>query len=306
MMAQEKLEATMQMLQEGVESLFENDKYKHYLDVMSRFHDYSINNQILIGMQHPDATLVAGYTAWRDKFHRSVKKGEKGITIISPTPYKVTKEIEKVDANGVTTTEEQEISRLGFRTATVFDFSQTEGEPLPEIATILHDPVRDYDDLLDAIKSISPVPVCFEDIKGSANGFYAPTDQKIVVKRGLPEAQTLKTLIHETAHACLGHGSKEDHLDRRTHEVQAESVAYVVSKAIGLDTEDYSIGYVAGWSSGKEIKELKASLQVIRDAADSMITGIQNKMMEIMEQKQEREAKRAEVIVMRHGGMKMG
>lgn len=306
-MANDKVTQALQMLQEGVQELFESDRYKKYLDTMSRFHDYSINNQLLIGMQRPDATLVAGFTAWRDRFHRTVKRGEKGITIISPAPYKVKREIEKVDPDGIATTEEQEISRLGFRTATVFDISQTEGEDLPEIASILHDPVRDYDDLLDAIKSISPVPVCFEDIKGSANGFYAPTDQKIVVKRGLPEAQTLKTLIHETAHACLGHGSKDDHLDRRTHEVQAESVAYVVSKAIGLDTENYSFGYIAGWSSGKEIKELKASLQTIRDTADMMISGIQSKLEEIMEHRQERQIEKTVQMEMRHErGMRMG
>ncbi len=301
----EKVEKAMEMLQKGVQDLFESDTYKKYLDTMSRFHDYSINNMILIGLQRPDATLVAGFTAWRDRFHRSVKKGEKGITIISPAPYKTKKEVEKIDQDGIRTTEEQEISRMAFKTATVFDLSQTEGEPLPEIVSVLRDPVRDYDDLLDAIKSVSPAPVSFENFNGSANGYYAPMEQRIVVKRGLPEMQCLKTLAHEISHARLGHGNN-DNLDKQTREVQAESCAYVVCKAIGLDVEDYSFGYVAGWSSGKEVKELKASLQVIRDVADQMITGIQTKLTEIMEQKMERDAKRTEIIEMKHGGMKMG
>ena len=305
-MASEKITQAVEMLQEGVQDLFESEKYRRYLDTMSRFHDYSVNNMILIGMQRPDATLVAGYTSWRDKFHRSVKKGEKGITIISPSPYKVTREVEKTDPDGTTSTEEQEISRIAFRTATVFDVSQTEGEPLPEIVTILYDPVEDFDDLLDAIKAVSPVPVSFEQIKGSANGYYTPKEAKIVIKRGMPEEQTLKTLLHEVGHATLGHGGKDDHLDRRTREVQAESVAYVVSKAIGLDTEDYSFGYVAGWSSNRDLKELKSSLQTIRDAADKLITGIEEKLDIIREQRMEKEIKRAEVMEMKQErGMKI-
>lgn len=290
-----RVDETLEQLEKGINELFESNKYKQYLDTMSKFHNYSFNNTLLIAMQKPDATLVAGYTAWRDKFHRQVLKGEKGLTIIAPSPYK--KQIEQqvmdavgkpvFDAAGQPLMEQKEHTFNAFRIAKVFDISQTDGEPIPELVAELKDPVEDFDDLLESIKSISPVPMRFEDITSGANGYYSPKNQEIVVKRGMPEEQTLKTFIHEVAHARLGHGGDDDHLDRRTHEVQAESVAYCTCKSLGLNTEDYSFGYIAGWSSGREQKELKASLQTIKDTADKMITGIEQKMESLKIQHQE-------------------
>lgn len=290
-----RVDETLEQLEKGINELFESNKYKQYLDTMSKFHSYSVNNCLLIAMQKPDATLVAGYTAWRDKFHRQVLKGEKGLTIIAPSPYK--KQIEQqvmdadgkpvFDAAGQPLMEQKEHTFNAFRIAKVFDISQTDGEPIPELVAELKDPVEDFDDLLESIKSISPVPMRFEDITSGVNGYYSPKNQEIVVKRGMPEEQTLKTIIHEVAHARLGHGGDDDHLDRRTHEVQAESVAYCTCKSLGLNTEDYSFGYIAGWSSGREQKELKASLQTIKDTADKMITGIEQKMESLRIQHQE-------------------
>lgn len=290
-----RVDETLEQLEKGINELFESDKYKQYLDTMSKFHSYSVNNCLLIAMQKPDATLVAGYTAWRDKFHRQVLKGEKGLTIIAPSPYK--KQIEQqvmdadgkpvFDASGQPLMEQKEHTFTAFRIAKVFDISQTDGEPIPELVAELKDPVEDFDDLFESIKSISPVPMRFEDITSGANGYYSPQNQEIVIKRGMPEEQTLKTFIHEVAHAKLGHGGEDDHLDRRTHEVQAESVAYCTCKSLGLNTEDYSFGYIAGWSSGREQKELKASLQTIKDTADKMITGIEQKMESLKIQHQE-------------------
>lgn len=281
-----RVDETLEQLEKGINELFESNKYKQYLDTMSKFHSYSVNNCLLIAMQKPDATLVAGYTAWRDKFHRQVMKGEKGLTIIAPSPYKKQIEQQVIDADGKPVfdaagqplMEQKEHTFNAFRIAKVFDISQTAGEPIPEFVSELKDPVEDFDDLLESIKSISPVPMRFEDITSGANGYYSPQNQEIVIKRGMPEEQTLKTFIHEVAHARLGHGGEDDHLDRRTHEVQAESVAYCTCKSLGLNTEDYSFGYIAGWSSGREQKELKASLQTIKETADQIITGIEQKM----------------------------
>ena len=290
-----RVDETLEHLEKGITELFESAKYKQYLDTMAKFHSYSVNNCLLIAMQKPDATLVAGYTAWRDKFHRQVLKGEKGLTIIAPSPYK--KQIEQqvmdadgkpvFDATGQPVMESAEHTFNAFRVAKVFDISQTDGEPIPELVSDLTDPVEGFDDLLESIKSISPVPMRFDDIRSGANGYYSPKNQEIVIKRGMPEEQTLKTFIHEVAHAKLGHGGEDDHLDRRTHEVQAESVAYCTCKSLGLNTEDYSFGYIAGWSSGREQKELKASLQTIKDTADQMITGIEHKMEALKIQHQE-------------------
>lgn len=290
-----RVDETLEQLEKGINELFESNKYKQYLDTMSKFHSYSVNNCLLIAMQKPDATLVAGYTAWRDKFHRQVLKGEKGLTIIAPSPYKKQIEQQVMDADGKPVfdvagqplMEQKEHTFIAFRIAKVFDISQTDGEPIPELVAELKDPVENFDDLLESIKSISPVPMRFEDITSGANGYYSPKNQEIVVKRGMPEEQTLKTFIHEVAHARLGHGGDDDHLDRRTHEVQAESVAYCTCKSLGLNTEDYSFGYIAGWSSGREQKELKASLQTIKDTADKMITGIEQKMESLRIQHQE-------------------
>ncbi len=276
-----RMDEILEQLEAGVASIFEGEGYKRYLDTMSRFHNYSVNNCILIAMQRPDATYVAGYTAWNNTFHRKVRKGEKGITIIAPCTYKKRVEVKMVDergfqitdATGRPMTEQKEVIYQGYRTATVFDVSQTEGEPLPKLTEDLQEPVKNFDEYFYAIKDLSLVPVRFDNITSGAKGYYSSKRQEIVLQRGMSEEQTLKTLIHECAHARLGHGGKNDHLDRRTHEVQAESIAYCCCKAIGLDTGEYSFGYIAGWSSGKDHKELKSSLQTIRDQADSMING---------------------------------
>ena len=292
----QKIDETLTQLQQGITELFDSEKYKEYLDVMSKFHDYSVNNCLLISMQRPDATYVAGYTAWKEKFKRQVMKGEHGITIISPAPIKKKKDVEIKDAegnpvldqNGNPITETKEYTQQSFRIAKVFDISQTEGEPLPELVSELTDPVEGFSDYLDAIKAISPVPIRFDGIVGSANGYYSPQKQEIVIRRGMPEEQTLKTMLHECAHARLGHGGDTDHTDRQTKEVQAESVAYCCCRALGLDASNYSFGYIAGWSSGKEQKELKESLQVIREQADLMIKGIEKEMKLVMELRQEK------------------
>lgn len=292
------IDPIIKQLQDGIETLFHSDKYKQYLDTMSKFHSYSINNCLLISLQKPDATLVAGYTSWRDNFHRHVMKGEKGITIIAPTPYKKTYEVVVKDAegrpvlndDGKPVTEEKVYVHQSYRTATVFDVSQTEGEPLPTIMSDLNNPVENFDDYFDIIKDMSPVPVRFDNITSGAKGYYSPAKHEIVLQRGMSEEQTLKTLLHECAHARLGHGSDDDHLDRSTKEVQAESVAYVCCRALGLDTSEYSFGYIAGWSSGLDQKELKTSLHTIRDQSDQIITGIEQKIQHILTIRQEKQS----------------
>ncbi len=268
-----KVNEIVKKLEDGVKQVFDSDKYRTYLDTVAKFHNYSVNNTILIAMQRPDASYVAGYTAWKDKFHRNVKHGEKGITIIAPYTYKQTK------ANNDTEMKEkeEEILRQGFKTATVFDITQTEGENLPTLVKELANPVDNYFSLLETIREISPVPIRFSQIDSGANGFYSHNKREIVIKHGMSEEQSIKTALHEVAHARLRHGDKDIKIDRKAMEVQAESVAYCCCHALGLDTSEYSFGYVAGWSSGKDVKELKESLNIIRGEASKMITELQNK-----------------------------
>ena len=272
---------------------------------MSKFHNYSFNNTLLIAMQKPDASLVAGFGKWRDDFERHVKKGEKGIKILAPSPYKVKKQMEKIDpatqkpvigADGKPVTEEQEIEIPAFRVVTVFDVSQTEGKEIPDIAVSeLTGSVEQYQDFFAALEKASPVPIAFENIEGGAHGYYHLEEKRIAIDEGMSELQTLKTAIHEIAHAKL-HAIDKDapateqavRPDRRTREVQAESVAYAVCQHYGLDTSDYSFGYVAGWSSGRELSELKASLETIRKAANELITDIDGHLAQLQ---QERETK---------------
>ena len=292
-------------LEAGIQALFESEQYKAYLTAMSKFHNYSFNNTLLIAMQKPDASLVAGFGKWRDDFERHVKKGEKGIKILAPSPYKVKKQMEKIDpatqkpvigADGKPVTEEQEIEIPAFRVVTVFDVSQTEGKEIPDIAVSeLTDSVEQYQDFFAALEKASPVPIVFENIEGSAHGYYHLEEKRIAIDEGMSELQTLKTAIHEIAHAKLHAIDKDapateqaDRPDRRTREVQAESVAYAVCQHYGLDTSDYSFGYVAGWSSGRELSELKASLETIRKAANELITDIDGHLAQL---RQEREAK---------------
>lgn len=247
-------------LEKGVKEVFETDKYKEYLDFMGKFTNYSFNNCLLIMMQMPSASLVAGYKAWRTKFNRQVRKGEKGITILAPCPHKIEKETEDGEV--------KEVIWTSFRAIKVFDVSQTDGEEIPSICEKLTADVKGYDTLIKRLKKVSPVDVEFQHIDGGANGFYSRSEKRIAIQGGMGEAQTVKTLIHEIAHAILHNVEGEEaKADRLTREVQAESVAYTVCSMLGMDTSDYSFGYVAGWSSGKEVKELTASMEVIRKTA---------------------------------------
>ena len=301
----ERMKEITDRLEAGIQALFESEQYKAYLTAMSKFHNYSFNNTLLIAMQKPDASLVAGFGKWRDDFERHVKKGEKGIKILAPSPYKVKKQMEKIDpatqkpvigADGKPVTEEQEIEIPAFRVVTVFDVSQTEGKEIPDIAVSeLTGSVEQYQDFFAALEKASPVPIAFENIEGGAHGYYHLEEKRIAIDEGMSELQTLKTAIHEIAHAKL-HAIDKDapateqavRPDRRTREVQAESVAYAVCQHYGLDTSDYSFGYVAGWSSGRELSELKASLETIRKAANELITDIDGHLAQL---RQEREAK---------------
>jgi len=292
-----KTEDVLKQLEDGISAVFESDNYIRYLDTMSKFPNYSVNNCILIAMQRPNASYVAGYKTWQEKFHRHVLEGESGIKIIAPVTVKKSIEVDSIDeklSSDLDQTSQQivepkEVTYQRFKTITVFDVSQTEGEPLPSLVSDLMDPVQDYEEYFSVIKDLSPVPVRFDNIDSGAKGYYSPQKQEIVLQRGLSEEQTIKTLLHECAHARLGHGN-DDQSNRRTHEVQAESVAYCCCRAIGLDTSGYSFGYIAGWSSGKDQKELKASLQIIHDQADQMIGEIQEKLSHVMEIRTERTA----------------
>lgn len=259
-------------LEQGVKDVFGSEKYKAYLAFVSKFYDYSANNCLLIWMQKPDASLVAGYKAWQEKFKRQVKKGEKGIKILAPMPKKFTKKVKDEDGNEV----EKEIKYTAFRAISVFDISQTEGEDVPSMVDDLQGNVEQYADLVEKLKAISPVPVSFEAFDSKAKGYYSPSENRIVVQPDLSEQQSLKTLIHEISHAILHNqedGEQKD-ADRHTKEVQAESVAYTVCAALGVDTSDYSFGYVAGWSEGREVKELTASIDVIRRTAKEIIEAL--------------------------------
>lgn len=256
-------------LEQGVKDLFDSEAYKNFLSVMARFYNYSANNCLLIALQCPTASYVAGYSAWQTKFKRQVRKGEKAIKILAPCPHKFVKEVENEDGYK----EEKEISYTTFRTANVFDVSQTEGEDLPSICKEVGDEVENFEELFGKLERVSPVKISFEDIQTGANGYFSTAEKKIVVKAGMPQGQTLKTTVHEIAHAILhdkDNGEEKD-ADRKTKEVQAESVAYTVCNFLGLDTQEYSFGYVAGWSTGKEVKELQNSLEVIRKTASVII-----------------------------------
>ena len=259
-------------LEQGVKDLFESNDYKEYLSFMSKFYNYSANNCLLIWIQKPDATLVAGYQAWQKKFKRQVRKGEKGITILAPIPHKYT--IKEIYPDG--TVEEKEIRFTTFKAIKVFDLSQTDGEAIPSICKSLNGSVENYDAVLENLKNLAPVPVGFEDIAGGAQGYYSHVEKRIAIQEGMSEQQTIKTLIHEIAHSILHekeNGIEKD-ADRNTKEVQAESVAYVVCSCMGLDTSDYSFGYVAGWSKDREAKELLESTEAIRNTSIKIIEGL--------------------------------
>ena len=295
------MDSIMQSLEFGVEELFTSNRYQEYLKTMAKFHNYSFNNTMLIAMQRPDATLVTSYKNWQS-MGRQVMKGEKGITIIAPAPYKKMKEKEVLDENqrpimgtdGKPKTEKVEVTVPHFKAVTVFDIAQTSGEPIQTLAPeLLTAAVQDFDSFMQAIQKISPVPIRFDEIDGNANGYYHNADKEIVIKKGLSESQTLKTAIHETAHAKLHDKEIMESLgvekDRLTKEVEAESVAYCVCSSFGLDTSDYSFPYIAGWSSSREMKEMKASMDVIRKTAGEMIDQLTEELEIILEEKQKTE-----------------
>lgn len=296
----ERMKEITDRLETGIQELFESERYKAYLTTMSKFHSYSFNNTLLIAMQ--GGQLVAGYNKWRDDFYRNVKKGEKAIKILAPAPFKAKKEVQKLDAqgrpvmgkDGKPVTEVQEIQVPAFKIVSVFDVSQTEGEPLPSIGVEeLTGSVERYGEFFKALEQTSPVPIGFEDIPGGSHGYYHLTEKRIAIQEGMSELQTLKTAIHEIAHSKLHAIDPEapaieqaDRPDSRTREVQAESVAYAVCQHYGLDTSDYSFGYVAGWSSGKDLKELKASLETIRATAHELITTIDGHLAQLQKERQ--------------------
>ena len=294
----EKLKEITDRLEQGITELFDSERYKEYLRVMSKFHNYSFNNTLLIAMQKPDASLVAGFSAWKNNFGRNVMKGQKGIKIIAPSPFKIRQEVEKIDPHtqkpiigkdGKPVTEEKEIKIPAYKVVSVFDVSQTEGRELPDIAVDeLTGDVDRYKDFFAALEKTSPVPIAFEEITGGSHGYYHLEDKRIAINEGMSELQTLKTAIHEIAHAKLHDidlnapkDEQQPHIDRRTREVEAESVAYTVCQHYGLDTSDYSFGYVAGWSSGRELSELKSSLETIRSAAAEIINSIDENLAEL-------------------------
>lgn len=292
---EEKMSAIQKKLEDGVRAIFTSEKYQEYISAMSKFPRYSINNCILIASQLPEASLVCGFRKWQTEFNRTVNKGEHGIMILAPIKGK-TEVVEEVfdennkavvDENGNQKTEKVTREYQTFRPVYVFDVSQTSGDPLPTLASELNETVDSFEEMKSVLISISPVPVSFETINGGANGYYSPTAGKIVIDERLPQLQMLKTMVHEIAHATLGHGSKEDKWDRQTKEVQAESVAYWVTQMIGLDTSDYSFGYISGWSKDKEVSELKESLDVIKQTADKLSSSIEEKIREL---KKERES----------------
>ena len=291
----QKVKEITDRLEEGLKELFEGEKYKSYLNTMSKFHNYSANNIQLIEMQCPDATYVAGYKAWQKNFERHVNRGERGIRILAPSPYKIKEEQEKIDPvtnepvldrDGMPVVEEVEIKIPAFRVVTVFDYSQTDGKELPGLGVSeLQGNVERYRDFMEALAKVSPVPIRYEGMEGDRKGYFIDLNHPIAIKEGMGEAQTAKTGVHEVAHAKLHAKEVEQETgiakDRETKEVEAESIAYTVCQHFGIDTSDYSFGYIAGWSSTKEMPELKSSLDTIRRTSSELIKGIEAQLLEI-------------------------
>lgn len=285
----EKIKELTEKLETGIKELYDSDRYKDYLQTMSKFTNYSFNNTILIWAQRPDASAVAGYRSWQTKFGRSVIPGSKGIMIYEPTQFKRTLHEVVTDAdgnpildqNGNKITREVERTFPSFKVGYVFAYEDTSGKPLPSIVSILNQDVDNYDTLMNALQTVSPAPIYFSPIPGTANGYYDLEKREIVVDSTLPQLQKVKTSIHEIAHTLLHDKvTGEDPLaTQREMEVSAESVAFVVCSYLGLDASNYSFGYVGEWSSGKDLKELQQKMEVIRKAANTIISGIENELM---------------------------
>jgi len=294
---QEKMKALTDKLEQGVKDVYESDRYKTYLGVMSKFHFYSFRNSLLIMLQNPEATHVAGFNAWKTTFKRSVNKGEKGLQILAPAPYRMKVTMEKVDGvtqkpildpSGKPMTEEVEITKPAFRAVYVFDVSQTSGEPLPQLLTELNGDVAQYHAFFESLKSVSPFPIKFEEIQSGAKGYCNPSQRKIAIKTGMSELQNIKTAIHEITHADLHAGlealTMDERKDRSTKEIEAESVAFVVCSHYGIDTSDYSLAYVASWSSDKELNVLKSSLNAIQKQAGDLIDRLDTRFKELLKE----------------------
>ena len=292
----ERLQQITAGIEQGIKELFESEKYMRYLSVMSRFHRYSVNNTMLIYMQKPDATLVAGYNKWKNQFERHVKRGEHGITIIAPTPFKKKIEEQKLDPDtkapmldqdGKVIMEEREVEIPMFRPVKVFDVSQTDGKPLPELASTLSGSVQNYEAFMEALRRSAPVPLSVEPMAANMDGYFSPDQQRIAIRTGMSEVQTVSAAVHEIAHSKLHNyaqvqeeaaraGDKEPpkKKDRNTEEVEAESISYAVCQYFGIQTGENSFGYIANWSQGKELPELRASLETINKAAEELIADI--------------------------------
>lgn len=298
---QQKIKEATEQLEAGIKEFFSSDKFQEYLNVMSRFHSYSYSNSVMIAMQKPDATLLAGFSGWQKNFDRHVKAGERGIRIFAPAPVKTKVEREKkdpdtklpvLDENGDPVMETMEIKTPRFKIVTVFDVSQTDGKPLPSLGVDeLTGNVEQFSQFFEALKRTSTVPIGFKELHDGSNGYYSPAEKRIAIREGMSEVQTVKTAIHELAHSRLHDFDRtkppaeaEKRKDRNTREVEAESVAYVVCQHFGIDTSDYSFGYVATWSANRELPELKASLQTIRDAASSLIDEIQENLASLQKE----------------------
>lgn len=294
----DKLKELLEQAEQGTKAVFESENYRNYLATMSKFHSYSFRNSLLILMQKPEATHVAGYAAWKKKFNRQVQRGESGIQIVGYSPRKVNVEQEKKDSSGNTIIGAdgkpvmEKVTRQvpSYVPVSVFDVSQTEGEPLPQLVNELNGSVEAYQDLMQAIRDVSPFPVSFEEIQGGAKGFCDPVTQRIVIQQGMSEAQSVKTAIHEVTHADL-HAPEQnlilaDRTDRRTREIEAESTAFVVCEHYGIDTSDYTFPYLASWSSSKELAELQSSLETIQKQAGDLIDKIDTRLTELQKDKE--------------------
>ncbi len=294
-MKDDKTKELIEKLENGVKNLYSSENYVNYLKTMSKFHNYSFNNSLLIALQKPSATYIAGFNSWKNNFKRTVNKGEKGIRILAPAPYKTKVEKQKIDPqtqkpvkdkNGKPVTETVEVTKPYFRAVCVFDVSQTSGEPLPSIANELKADVANFETFFNSLKKVSPFPVELLNINSGANGYCDPHNKTIAVKAGMSEAQTIKTCLHEIVHATLHADSGGEKKDRRTIEIEAESVSFVVSSHFCIDTSSYSFGYVASWSSDKELKELKSSLDTIQKTANKLISDIEAAYKELQMSKQ--------------------
>ncbi len=285
---EERLAALTDMLEQGVQEIYTSGRYGAYLSMMAKFHQYSFGNIMLIFLQCPHATQVAGYTKWKKDFGRNVKRGEKGIQILAPCPYRKLIESERIDpdtgltvcgADGTVLKETQLVTRAWFKPATVFDVSQTEGRELPTLGVSeLSGQVEQYQERLERLYSYAPVPVVYEDVQGAAKGYFSAKERRIVLRPGMSQTQTIKTLVHEISHAKLHDPEtvpQEEQKSRAEREVEAESVAYVVCRYLGIDTSEYSFGYVAGWSQEKKLEVLKGSLDRIRATAAELIRAVE-------------------------------